>query len=391
MPGWTPMKRKRRKRDRLTIDGEEVEDLDEWLLANANDITLHQMERWDLITRRDMEEQGTFTNEDTGANRRLALDFRQLEDAFEVLSMIDPGLPDGPSRPYLNLTTGEVVWPDDEHAFEVWSDDNLLALPEDLYDYGLPVTGFDDLLAWIEPGPVRKALTKVRGGKGFFRRCKDVIFGSGSVEARDAWHRFDSQRLREQITQWLESYRITPVWDPAELEPPERPDKRPDLLRAVARFVRAARDLKGVKRVALLGSLTTPEPFPKDVDLLVEFEGDHRLDGLARSARRLLGQAAQTGDSCGADVFLCDSDGAYLGRMCPYKRCAPGVRQSCRARNCGQREFLCDDLQVITLEPELIAEPPLDLWPAVKARVELPSDVATILVEPMLAEQPGPW
>ena len=42
-------KRKRRKRRVTLIDGELVDDLDEWLLANADETTLHQMERWDLL------------------------------------------------------------------------------------------------------------------------------------------------------------------------------------------------------------------------------------------------------------------------------------------------------------------------------------------------------
>lgn len=55
---------------------------------------------------------------------------------------------------------------------------------------------------------------------------------------------------------------------------PPLPDKRADLLRAVLDFVRDARSLPGVRRIALIGSLTTPKAIPKDVDLLVEVADD---------------------------------------------------------------------------------------------------------------------
>ena len=58
----------------------------------------------------------------------------------------------------------------------------------------------------------------------------------------------------------------------------------------------------------------------------------------------------------------------------------PGIGQSCEAQHCGAREYLYDDLQNVTLKADLIAEPPLDLWPKINARIELPDDVQEILV-----------
>ena len=88
-----------------------------------------------------------------------------------------------------------------------------------------------------------------------------------------------------------------------------------------------------------------------------------------------------TGDGCGADVFLCNPRHEYLGRTCKWKQCAPGIRRACQADHCGRREFLNDDLQNIRLDTSLVTSPPLDLWPEVIARTELPDDVRTILVE----------
>ncbi len=181
--------------------------------------------------------------------------------------------------------------------------------------------------------------------------------------------------------EWLEDEGIEPTWGEDIFEPPARADKRPDLLRAVLQFVRDTREIDGVRRIALLGSLATEKAIPKDVDLLVEIADDAPLGELARRKRQLLGKTMQTGDSCGADVFLCNPAGEYLGRVCGYKQCAPGIRASCEAQHCGQREFLCDDLQNMKLEAKVIAEPPLEMWPDVVARADLPKDVQAILIE----------
>ena len=82
---------------------------------------------------------------------------------------------------------------------------------------------------------------------------------------------------------------------------------------------------------------------------------------------------ALTGDA-GATLIV-DPGDAYLGRTCPYRECRPGIRTSCRARHCGRRPYLNDDLDVLNLPADVIAAPPLDLWPRVIARAELPPDV----------------
>src|SRR6476660_8418121 len=139
-----------------------------------------------------------------------------------------------------------------------------------------------------------------------------------------------------------------------QLEPqPSVPDPRRHLLRAVLAFVRAARSTPGVLRIALLGSLATDKPVPKDADVLVTIDPAVNLDPLARLGRRLKGTAQTI--NLGADIFLADAVGRYLGRICHYRECRP--RLACRALSCGLRQRLNDDLQIVTLSPTGRAAP----------------------------------
>ena len=169
-----------------------------------------------------------------------------------------------------------------------------------------------------------------------------------------------------------------------EAEPPARPPLppvRPQLIEETLWFVRAACQLAGVTRISLVGSLTTDKPFPKDTDLLVTVTHDADLTRLATLGRKLAGHLQA--HASGADVFLADPAGRYLGRTCPWRDCGPGIRQSCDARNCGLRHYLHDDLDAVRLEPALIARPPIVLWPQVEAHVAAPADVAEGLLRPL--------
>jgi hypothetical protein len=53
---------------------------------------------------------------------------------------------------------------------------------------------------------------------------------------------------------------------------------------------------------------------------------------------------------------------------------------ACIAQNCGRREHLNDDLQVVSLSKELIAAPQVTLWPSVVRRVIVPPDVEALLL-----------
>lgn len=159
------------------------------------------------------------------------------------------------------------------------------------------------------------------------------------------------------------------------------PGTRAYLLQAGLGFVREARQVPGVGRIALLGSLLTPKAEPKDIDLLVSVDAQADLTELARLGRRLKGHAQQRNK--GADIFLADLQHQYIGRTCSWKVCAPGVRMSCDARHCARRAHLHDDLDAITLAPALTQAPPVELWPQRVCRVPVPEDVARLLLEPL--------
>jgi hypothetical protein len=153
------------------------------------------------------------------------------------------------------------------------------------------------------------------------------------------------------------------------------------LIGEVLAFVQAARHFAGVSRIALIGSLATDKPEPKDADLLVWVADDADLAPLARLGRRLQGRA----QSCnkGGDIFLADLQGNYLGRTCHWKECAPGIRMSCNALHCGRRHYLHDDWRSVRLTKEIITAPPLELWPRQVARVAVPEDVVQGLLAPL--------
>ncbi len=156
-------------------------------------------------------------------------------------------------------------------------------------------------------------------------------------------------------------------------------DPRAHLLDAVLRFVEAAHACAGVRRIALLGSLTTPKPIPKDADVLVTIDDGIDLGPLARRSRQLKGRAQHA--NLAADIFLADRHGRYIGRICSFRECR--ARVACRARHCGARQHLNDDLHDLTLSPELIRHPPVDLWPAIVRRQELPPDVEELVLAPL--------
>ncbi len=157
---------------------------------------------------------------------------------------------------------------------------------------------------------------------------------------------------------------------------PSVAEPRRPLLLAILAFVLAARACPGVQQISLLGSILTAKAIPKDVDVLVTIDAAMDLTRLARSGRRLMGQAQTI--NLGADIFLADTSGRYLGRICHYRECHPRVL--CHAQHCGQRDHLNDDLHIVTLSQELIASPPVELWPKVIRRLSVPTDVEETLL-----------
>ncbi|HKY19828.1 MAG TPA: hypothetical protein VJM31_01300 [Vicinamibacterales bacterium] len=150
---------------------------------------------------------------------------------------------------------------------------------------------------------------------------------------------------------------------------------RSHLLAAARAFVRDARGLPGVDRIALIGSILTNKLEPKVIDLLVTIADAVDLRVLAGVGRRLKGATQQL--NRGADIFVARHDGRYLGRTCSYRDCHP--RRACGGTLCGQARYLRDDLDVVTLPASLALDPPVELWPRVRADGVVPADVAALL------------
>ena len=102
---------------------------------------------------------------------------------------------------------------------------------------------------------------------------------------------------------------------------------RPVLLAAVLQFACSVRRLAEVRRLALIGSLTTAKAVPKDADLLVVIDHDAELEALARAGPAPQGRGSEDQSRCG-----------HLSR------------------------------------------PPLELWPKVVRRCAPPEDVETLLL-----------
>ncbi len=113
------------------------------------------------------------------------------------------------------------------------------------------------------------------------------------------------------------------------------------------------------------------------IDVLVVVADDADLAPLATCSRRLQGHAQSV--NRGADVFLADERGTYIGRTCRWKECRPGIRRSCHALHCGRRAHLHDDLEAIRLNGTLVLSPPVTLWPHVERRGQLPPDVEELV------------
>ncbi len=148
---------------------------------------------------------------------------------------------------------------------------------------------------------------------------------------------------------------------------------RPGLIQLAGTFVQEAVRIRGVTRIALVGSITTTKPDPKDVDLLVTVEDSADLTPLAVIGRRLKGKTGSLGS--GADIFLANPLGKYIGRICDWKDCRPGVRVRCDALHCGRRHHLHDDLKAARLAIELVQSPPVILWPEPRWTEPVPPDL----------------
>ncbi|HNT77897.1 MAG TPA: UPF0158 family protein [Anaerolineae bacterium] len=233
----------------------------------------------------------------------------------------------------------------------------------------------------LEDKDLRQKLWRAISGQGAFRQFKDAMAEHPTL--RKHWLGFSAEQARQRVQTWLTHEGIE--WGEPEGTPGYDSTIRARLIAEVLGFVRAARKLPGVTRIALIGSLTTEKPEPQDADLLVTVDANVRLPDLAELGRKLRGHAQSFSRS--ADVFLADPQHEYLGRLCPWKQCGPGLRQSCDALHCGQRPYLHDDLNTLRLSTALIATPPLELWPEIVTRATPPDDIKFGLIAPLRAEK----
>jgi len=351
--------------------------------------------------------------------RKLSIDLGELAMAFEDAT--------GERGCYLDLETGQVVWisqetrselegiyeeiyePDSEESVDLaealqdyeladWQKEELLEADRVDRLYGsryirVPEAdsheGYRDMerfILTVQDESLQDRLWQAIEGRGAFRRFKDVLAGHYREEKR--WYAFQDEQVKGRILDWLASEGIEltdSAPPPAQECGPAEPTARERLLGEVLAFVRVASRLAGVTRIALIGSLTTDEPDPKDADLLVKVTDETDLEPLATLGRKLQGHAQSF--ARGGEVFLADPEGHYLGRTCPWTRCGPGIRSSCDALHCGRRPYLHDDLETVRLGESLIMAPPIELWPQVMARVPVPEDVKQDVLRPLREEQ----
>lgn len=156
-----------------------------------------------------------------------------LESALDMLAMSHSyESEDFLREAYLNLNSGEIVYPETEDACEEYDQaEDFLELSGDIADEGY--AKMEAFVYSMDEGSVKARLAKAIEGKGAFRRFKNIVFGGGDIELKHAWNWFERRRKRAQIVAWLNHRGVEPEWDGDDIfEQPGLPNKRPDLLRA---------------------------------------------------------------------------------------------------------------------------------------------------------------
>lgn len=317
----------------------------------------------------------------------LRLDIHEIERCCEAVSsaLRFGTLEDDPGTPYLDLVTGKIAiipnpdGTDDEPEDDDW--DRYLSFPQDAGRLE-----WRDLMEFADglgDASQRAEVHRLANGCGAFRRVRDYLLGSGDIELKHAWRWFETRKLREGIVDWLHTAGIEPDWGCEIFAPPQVPSHRREMLEMARDFVLAASKLAGVDRIAITGALATDALLPSDVILVVAVSDDMEIAPLAKLRRQLEGKVLALGDSRGSEVLLTNLEGRYLGRICPWKDCRPGIRQACRADHCGRRHYLYDDLAAWTPASGLTPWPPIQVFPApvnAESGHPLPADTAAVLL-----------
>lgn len=108
-------------------------------------------------------------------------------------------------------------------------------------------------------------------------------------------------------------------------------DKISRLRQAATEFAQRAEGIESVQEVALFGSLTKGDPYPKDLDLAVILTKLDQIPTLARAARKMSSHFHNW------DVFVFDSHLNYVGRLCHRRECPSG---SVKCIGCGDIPFI---------------------------------------------------
>ena len=149
------------------------------------------------------------------------------------------------------------------------------------------------------------------------------------------------------------------------------PEPRRALLLAVCSFVRAARICPGVRRIALMGSLVTNKPIPKDADVLVTIDDTTDLTGLARAASAPQGVCSNHQPSSLMRLGVTSDAFASIASAIRAWHASPSIADAAPTSTMTH---------VVTLSKELLAAPPIDLWPDVVRRLKVPPDVDALLL-----------
>lgn len=145
--------------------------------------------------------------------------------------------------------------------------------------------------------------------------------------------------ISEQIAQEERSYR----------------DRKERLRNAAKTFAGKVAGVKGIREVALCGSVVTADPYPNDIDIAIVIDALADLPAIARAARQI------SSTYHGWEVFVLRADRTYLGRICHRKQC-PTQTARCDQADRGAVPHL-GNLADFDFDPFLFLAPPIEiLW-----------------------------